>query len=111
MKTFRSLKNRKEFGDVYDHKRSYANKFLIMYALNNQKAMNRYGISVSKKVGNSVVRHRVTRLIREAIRLNQIHIQKGYDIVCIARKEAAAIEYREMESALLHLLKMHRLMN
>ena len=41
-----------------------------MYVLENNSDENRFGITVSKKVGNSVVRHRVTRLIRESIRLN-----------------------------------------
>lgn len=59
-----------------------------MYVRKNDLDRNRYGITVSKKVGNSVVRHRVTRLIRESIRLNVEKFENGYDIVIIARNTA-----------------------
>ena len=65
-----SLKKYGDFQRVYKRGRSYANKYLIMYVLKQDVQENRIGISVSKKVGNSVVRHRITRLIRESYRLN-----------------------------------------
>ena len=64
-----SLKKNKDFRNVYRNGTSYANKYLVMYVLENQAGKNRLGISVSKKVGNSVIRHRLTRLIREGYRL------------------------------------------
>ena len=78
-----------------------------MYIMENGLGMNRIGISVSKKVGNSVVRHRVTRLIRESYRLHENIFNSGLDIVIIARPGAAAGGYKEAESALLHLSKLH----
>ena len=66
-----SLKKYGDFQRVYKKGRSYANKYLIMYVLKQDVQENRIGISVSKKVGNSVVRHRITRLIRESYRLNE----------------------------------------
>ena len=59
-----SLKKNYDFQNVYKTGKSYANKYLVMYVVENHSEKNRLGISVSKKVGNSVVRHRVTRLIR-----------------------------------------------
>ena len=76
-----------------------------MYVLKNETEENRLGISVSKKVGNSVVRHRITRLIRESYRLNIDKFGKGYDLVVIARTTAKDRTYKEIESALLHLAK------
>ena len=103
------MKN-KDFQEVYKKGKSYANKYLVMYVLQNHTEENRLGISVSKKVGNSVVRHRITRLIRESYRLNQSQFKKGYDIVVIARATAKDKTYQEIESALLdlgkHLLEM-----
>lgn len=102
-----SLKNRYEFGTVYQNGKSLANKYLIMYVLENNKTENRIGISVSKKVGNSVVRHRITRLIRESYRLNEEMFNSGLDIVIIARVGAKDKTYKEIESALKHLGKIH----
>ena len=75
-----SLKKYGDFQRVYKRGRSYANKYLIMYVLKQDVQENRIGISVSKKVGNSVVRHRITRLIRESYRLNEQKFVGGLEI-------------------------------
>ncbi len=103
------MKN-KDFQIIYKKGKSYANKYLIMYVLNNKEEENRLGISVSKKVGNSVIRHRITRLIRESYRLQKEKFQSGYDIVVIARSNAKDKSYDEIESALLHLGKLHNIL-
>ena len=103
------MKN-KDFQIIYKKGKSYANKYLIMYVLNNKEEENRLGISVSKKVGNSVVRHRITRLVRESYRLQKDKFQTGYDIVVIARSNAKDKSYSEIESALLHLAKLHNIL-
>lgn len=104
-----SLKRNEDFQTVYRKGKSYANKYLVMYVLDNQNDKNRLGISVSKKVGNSVVRHRLTRLIRESYRLNDSMFKQGLDIVVIARVTAKGKGYKEINSALLHLGKIHRI--
>lgn len=109
MKFSESLKKNKDFQVVYRKGKSYGNKYLVMYILANQSEENRVGISVSKKVGNSVVRHRLTRLIRESYRLQEEHFQCGLDIVIIARANAKEKNYREIESALIHLGKLHNI--
>lgn len=103
------LKKNHQFRFVYQNGRSYANKYLVMYVKENGMDKNRIGISVSKKVGNSVVRHRVTRLIRESYRLHENIFNSGLDIVIVARPSAAAVGFEEVESALLHLCKLHHL--
>ena len=104
---YESLKNYRNFQNVYKNGKSYANKYLVMYILENGTDINQVGISVSKKVGNSIVRHRLTRLIRESVRLNVENISKGYDIVIIARAGLKDKKYKETESAFLHLAKLH----
>ena len=105
-----SLKKNYDFQNVYKTGKSYANKYLVMYVVENHSDKNRLGISVSKKVGNSVVRHRVTRLIRESYRLHENIFNSGLDIVVIARNSASKVSYEEIESALLHLAKLHHIM-
>ena len=100
-----SLKKNNEFQKVYRKGTSQANRYLVMYVLKNRERHmeNRLGISVSKKVGNSVVRHRVTRLVRESYRLNEEAFRQGLDIVVVARPAARGRSYQEIESALMHL--------
>ena len=104
-----SLKKNYEFQYVYKNGKSYANKYLVMYIVENHTQKNKLGISVSKKVGNSVVRHRVTRLIRESYRLHENIFNSGLNIVVIAKKSASDVSYEEIESALLHLAKLHHI--
>ena len=88
MNSYDSLKKNRDFQNVYKNGKSKANKYLVMYVLENQLDSNRLGISVSKKVGNSVIRHHLTRLIRESYRLNKEMFNSGLDIVVIARESA-----------------------
>ena len=105
-----NLRNNLQFQNVYKNGHSKANKYLIMYILENNSDYNRLGISVSKKVGNSVVRHRVKRLIKESYRLHEKMFNSGLDIVVIARSEASLVSYKEINSAVKHLFKLHKLM-
>ena len=109
MKYSESLKKNKDFKEVYKNGRSFANRFLVLYVKENDLGRNRVGISVSKKVGNSVVRHRITRLIREGYRLQEEYFHIGYDMVFIARVNAKDCAYREIESAIYHLAKIHHI--
>lgn len=104
-----SLKKDKDFTKVYQEGNSRANKYLVMYLLNNNMNRNRLGISVSKKVGNSIIRHRLIRLIRESYRLNEDKYLCGYDIVVIARMGAKDKSFKEIEGALLHLSNLHNI--
>lgn len=104
-----SLKKNFQFRFVYNRGKSIANRLLVMYVVRNGTNGNRFGISVSKKVGNSVVRSRITRLLRESYRLSEHKFVSGYDIVVIARASAKGATYKEVESALLHLLHKQKL--
>ena len=107
MKYSESLKKNRDFQLVYREGTSYANRHLVMYVRENRLGRNRIGISVSKKVGNSVVRHHLTRLIREGYRLQEELFHIGYDMVVIARVNSKDCAYHEIERASYHLGKLH----
>lgn len=111
MKFSESLKKNEQFREVYKKGNSFANKYLVVYVLENNQNKNFLGISVSKKVGNSVVRHHLARLIRESYRLHEDMFNSGLNIVVIARNSAASVSYHEIESALLHLFRLHGIIN
>ena len=108
MKFSDSLKSYFDFKKVYENGRSRANRIFVMYVRENGTDQNRLGISVSKKVGNSVVRHHVTRLVRESYRLHEEMFNSGLDIVVIARVSAKDADYNKIESALLHVASLQK---
>ena len=81
-----------------------------MYVRNNGLRKNRIGISVSKKVGNSVVRHHLTRLVREGYRLHEEAYRVGIDAVFVARVHAKDCTYAEIERAMLQLAKKNHVL-
>ena len=111
MKHFNSIKKNRDFQEVYQTGKSYANRLLIMYVMRTKEETDtRIGISVSKKVGNSVVRHHITRLLRESYRLNKDMVKTGLDIVVVARAAAKDSNFRQIESAYLHLCGLHNIL-
>ena len=109
MRFSESLKKNKDLQNAYKKGVSLANRYLVMYVNDNGLKRNRIGVSVSKKVGNSIVRHRLTRLIREGYRLSEEHFRCGVDIIVIARTSAKEKSYHEIENALIHLGKLHKI--
>ncbi|MQN01997.1 MAG: ribonuclease P protein component [Lachnospiraceae bacterium] len=109
MKFTDSLKKNSDFKKVYRRGRSKSDHTLVLYVLPNDMDSNRLGISVSKKVGNSVVRHHLTRLVRESYRIHEDLFPKGYDFVVILRKAAKDADFHLIECSLLTLFKYHGL--
>lgn len=109
MKNFNSIKKNSDFQIVYKKGKSYANKYLVMYVIENNRNNSRIGISVSKKVGNSIVRHRMTRLLRECYRLNEDKLKVCVDIVVVVRASAAELGYQDMLSSYMHLCRLHKI--
>lgn len=92
---------------MYDAKCSRANRYLVMYVAENGTEKNRIGIVASKKIGNSVVRHRVRRLIRESLRLNGARFNSGLDLIVIARRTCVGKTQAEITEAVLHVAGLH----
>lgn len=100
-----SIRKNEDFRACYRLGKSYANKYMVVYVMNNGTDRSRIGISVSKKVGNSVVRHRIKRLVRESYRLHEHSFDSGSDIAVVGRRSADGASYWEIERALLFLLR------
>ncbi|AOY75414.1 ribonuclease P protein component [Clostridium formicaceticum] len=110
MKAANRLRKNEDFRKVYKEGNSIANKLLILYIKKNGFTYNRAGFTVSKKVGKSVVRSTVKRQMRESYRLNDMKIIQGYDLVFVARQGCNGASFQEIQSALLHLIGMKKLL-
>lgn len=106
------LRKNKEFRYVYRRGKSFPSNLLVVYKLKNTNNItedgtihNRIGISVSKKVGKSVIRSRVKRLISESVRLTRDEIEKGFDLVFVARSPMADAEFKDVQKTVRYLYK------
>lgn len=88
-----------EFRAVYGRKARASDQRLLVYACENELGHPRLGLSVSRKVGNAVVRNRWKRLIREAFRLNLARLPQGIDFVVIPKADSPP-PYRHVEASL-----------
>lgn len=77
---------------------------MILAADHNDLHIARFGFVVSRKVGKAVVRNRVKRRLREAVRKHLAEIPSGWDIVILARPPSAEARFAEIESALVQTL-------
>ncbi len=109
MKRFPSVKKNSEFQKIYQSGRSLASSALVMYVAENESGRNRLGISCSKKIGNSVVRHTFARKMREIFRLNNFRTKQGVDIVVVIRGKANYCTYQQLEKQYLNLLNRHHI--
>jgi len=102
------LAKNSQFTEVYDRGKSQANRLLALKILPNGLDVNRFGFSVSKRLGNAVIRNKLKRRLRQLAGL--IKIRKGWDLIVIARQSAGTAGYRELGDALADLMKKGRLL-
>ncbi|HEX6922985.1 MAG TPA: ribonuclease P protein component [Bacillales bacterium] len=106
MKSDRRLKKNKEFQFVFRSGVSKANRQFVVYHRDRpEQKPFRVGISVSKRVGNAVKRNYIKRCIREVVRDLEGQLPEGKDYVIIARKPTADMNFHQMKSSLVHVLK------
>ena len=110
MKFSESLKKPEDFRTVYRKGRSVSDANIVLYTFKNGLQKNRIGISTSKKIGNSIVRHRLARIIREAYRLNEGLFSPGYDLVIVMRKGSVGKKCRDMELSILKLAEKQKIL-
>jgi ribonuclease P protein component len=98
MKKINILKNSRDFSRIIKENKSYKSKYFFIYTEKTEETYH-FGISVSKKIGNAVVRNKYKRQIRSIISKN--NYKKGFNCIIILRKSAIDVEYKELEKDLL----------
>ncbi|MFS0638917.1 ribonuclease P protein component [Mesobacillus foraminis] len=105
------IKKNKEFQEVFNKGKSFANRQFVVYVLKKEGQDHfRIGLSVSKKIGNAVMRNQIKRYIRQSFHELQEQIHKGKDYVIIARKPVAEMDMHEVKKSLEHVLKVARVL-
>ncbi|KAB7665304.1 ribonuclease P protein component [Bacillus sp. B1-b2] len=110
-KEFRIKKN-KEFQLVFKKGQSFANRQFVIYKLAKKEQSHfRIGLSVSKKIGNAVMRNQVKRYIRQAFLELEGQLEHTFDYVIIARKPVSDMEFEELKKSLEHILKIAKVLS
>ncbi len=94
---------------VYKSGKAWVDNLIVIKALPNELEFSRYGFSVAKEIGKAVVRNRVRRLLKEIASL--ANIKPGWDIVFIARPNAATADYHQLKKSMEKLLFRAHLTN
>jgi ribonuclease P protein component len=95
------LRKRREFLQVYDKGEKLAGRVFFSYFLRNGLSFNRLGLTVSRKIGNTVVRNRIKRRVREIFRLHRHQLVPPCDIVINARRSTGLASYQLLEEEFL----------
>lgn len=108
MQREKRLTRRREFEAVCSQGRSWSNNLVVLRVLANDLGSSRYGFAVGTRLGAAVVRNRVKRRLREAVR--RTPTKDGWDMVFIARQAAAAADYHTLRRATEELLARAQLL-
>ncbi|WP_391206048.1 ribonuclease P protein component [Psychrobacillus sp. L4] len=100
------IKKNLEFQTIFKKGKSYANRQFVVYCLEKEQNNFRVGLSVSKKVGNAVVRNRIKRYIRQTFLELKDQVSPTKDYIIIARNPAAKLDFHETKKSLEHVLKI-----
>ena len=105
MRKINRLKSNDDFQNVFKYGKSFANRQLVLYYLPKQDQLDfRVGLSVSKKIGNAVVRNKIKRSLRQAIHELEEEIKREYDLVIIARQPVKEMNFHQIKKSLTHVL-------
>ena len=99
------IKKNKDFVKLYKRGKFYVGRLIVLYVFLNNSNINRIGVTVSKKVGNSVKRNRIRRLIKENYRSYEGFVKTGYDFVFTARKFVVMPDFYDIKKEMKFLLK------
>ena len=94
MRRTQGLRKRREFAAVYRHGRVYRSDVLVLRALRTGDAVSRFGLTAGRVLGTAVVRNRLKRRLREAVR--SLPVADGWDLVLNARRGAGEADYRRL---------------
>lgn len=110
MKTLKKkyrVKKNKEFQEIFQKGKSFANRQFVIYILQRPDQQHfRIGLSVSKKLGNAVMRNQIKRYIRQAFYEMENDLRNDYDYIIIARKPVTDMNFFEIKKSLIHVLKL-----
>ena len=105
MKAAVTLKENRDFRRLYRKGATAVDRCMVLYCRRNNLGRNRYGFTVSTKLGKAVVRNRARRRLREVYRLNRDKLRPGYDVLLVARGRTLTAPWKDLNATFLRLCR------
>jgi ribonuclease P protein component len=101
------LRDNADFQRLRREGQTLARPLIVLSFLPNGLGYTRFGFAVGKRVGKAVVRNRIKRRMREAVRrrLQEGQIANGWDIVLIARRPIVEASFQQVDETIGLLLR------
>lgn len=99
------LRHRSDFRRVRQEGRVWQGPLLRLSALPNGLNVTRHGIVAGRRLGNAVVRNRIKRRLREAIREVVPSLRAGWDLVWLPRRNCSGVPFEELQRAVSDILR------
>lgn len=102
-KNYRMKKN-SQFDYIFKNGKTLKSGKLLMFYSKSKSKTPKIGVVVSKKIGKSVTRNHVKRLIRESIHKNINKLNSKLNYIIVARQGIESLSYNEINSTILNLI-------
>ena len=104
MKKRKIVKEKKDFDIIFKLRNQTSSKFYYIYIKDNDLNRFRFGICVSKKLGNAVTRNKLKRRVKDIIDKSKLHFESK-DYIIVLKKSAKSAKYLELKEDLISVLK------
>lgn len=105
MKKYEVVKKKEEFNEIIKTCSYFKNKYFTIYIRKRENNFARFGLAISKKVGNAVVRNKLKRQLRAIISQNKDIFSKDSDYIIMIRKDCVNATFQKLEEKLIELIK------
>lgn len=105
MKKYEVVKKKEDFNSIIKNSPFFKNKYFTIYIRKRENNISNFGLAISKKVGNAVVRNKLKRQLRAIIDANKDIFSKSCDYIIMIKKDCALASFQELEIKLIELMK------
>lgn len=105
MKRYEMIKKHEEFSNIINNGTKLKGKYLLIFYQNKNYIKPNFGLAISKKVGNAVLRNKLKRRLRNIIDNNRLLFKNNQNYIIMIKKEATLASYKELENDLINLLR------
>ena len=104
MKKINILKEKKDFDRLFKKRNQLSSKYVYIYKDENTVDNYRFGICVSKKIGNAVTRNKIKRQIKDIIDKSSLHFFNN-DYIILVKQSIKDAKFVEIKDDIINLLK------